>query len=714
MAGQNRSEEQVIAELMDLTAQSGYVYAIAAICHRDDLVMYGEELVAENLERIKGTKRLIRTEITTLLGLMVRQPIDLQLPTLERMQELVNRTDALMSELHRAMNQPSLDSIRAASKNQRKDEVWQGAAMREPIFYGSESAYPFQYRDLFVEKHAPDDHWLLSNKGFTSAQAQNVARAMCSLMNSRVNLAPSSDLDHLANLLSPYEFTAEAVAEKSRLAIEIVENVFRALTLDSSNDQFKEIGDFNAVCATPLLPSGRGSVLLFQQYAIYEALYESPFFWMLADKTYRATASDNRGAFAEKFAHRRLAEVFGRGRVHSNVNIFDSKEIVGEADVLVVYADKLIIVQAKAKKLTLAARKGNDGQLKSDFAAAIQKAYDQGYECAEAILSGRCHLIDSAGAEIKLPEDIKDIYPVCLVSDHYPALAFQAAQYLEHTTTEIIRPPFVMDVFLLDVLVEMLASPLRFLSYVDLRVAAINEILASHELTTLAFHLRRNLWLDPQYNMFMLEDSISTDLDVAMMVRRDGFPGQRTPPGILTAMAGTLYEHLISQIEWRNEPSIISLGLQLLALGEQTCRNIDRGLMAITSQSRSDGAAHDFTIQGADRTTGICFHCNPSPTPRSIMVLQAHCLKRKYSQRASKWFGVSVNAYSELQFGASFDFPWEKDEKMDVVIKDAKPPSSAAVAIKALERQMRPKKYGRNEPCPCGSDQKYKKCCGAP
>lgn len=712
MVVQYRSEEEVVAELMRLTAQPGYVYALATICHRDDLVMYGDELLAENLERLRGTERLIRTEITTLLGLMVRQPIDLQQPTVEQLQELVSRTDALMSELHHAMNQPSMASILAASSSQNPDEVWQGAAMREPIFYGSESAYPFQYRDLFVEKHAPDDQWLIRNKGFTSGQAQIVARSMCALMNIRVNQTPSRAPDRLGDILLPYEFTAQAVAERSHLTLEIVENVFRALTLDSTNDQFREIGDFNAVCATPLLPTGRGSVILFQQYAIYEALYESPFFWMLADKTYRATASDNRGAFAEKFAHRRLAEIFGQGRVHSNVNIFDGKDIAGEADVLVIYADKLIIVQAKAKKLTLAARKGNDGQLKSDFAAAIQKAYDQGYECAQAILSGRCHLVDSSGAEIKLPGVIKDVYPICLVSDHYPALAFQAGQYLKHITTEIIRPPFVMDVFLLDVLVEMLSSPLRLLSYIGLRVAAIDEVMASHELTTLAFHLRRNLWLDPAYNMHMLEDSISTDLDVAMMVRRDGFPGQRTPPGILTAMVSTLYEKLISQIEWQNDPSIISLGLQLLALGEQTCRNIDRGLVAITARSRSDGSAHDFTIQGDDRTTGICFHCNPFPSEKAVKVLQAHCLKRKYLQRASRWFGVSVSPEGRLQFGVSFTFPWEKDDGVEALVKDAVPPSSAGTALKALEREMRPKKYGRNAPCPCGSDQKFKKCCG--
>ena len=40
--------------------------------------------------------------------------------------------------------------------------------------------------------------------------------------------------------------------------------------------------------------------------------------------------------------------------------------------------------------------------------------------------------------------------------------------------------------------------------------------------------------------------------------------------------------------------------------------------------------------------------------------------------------------------------------------------------LKALYKEQRdsgtdrkPKKIGRNDPCPCGSGKKYKKCCGS-
>ena len=40
---------------------------------------------------------------------------------------------------------------------------------------------------------------------------------------------------------------------------------------------------------------------------------------------------------------------------------------VGEIDVLVIFGDRAIVLQAKSKRLTLEARKGNDNQIKDDF-----------------------------------------------------------------------------------------------------------------------------------------------------------------------------------------------------------------------------------------------------------------------------------------------------------------------------------------------------------
>ena len=712
-----RTESQILEDLVALTASPGYAHAIAHICHRDTIIKYSEQLQAADMEKMFGHDRLIRTEVNTLLGLLVKAPLILEEPAQDVIKAYVERTDLLMEELHQAMSYPMWASIVGAAADKSADvrpEIWQGKMMREPIFYGGESAYSFQYRDLLPEKYGADDDWLLKNKGFTSTQGQVIAHAMCKLLDEKTT-AMLSEARRAGAMLSTwlpaFELAPAEVAHRSGVARAVVNAFLATFTLPGNNDGFKEVGDFSALAATPLLPTDRGTVLLFQHYAIYEALYESPFFWMLADKAYWPTAKDNRGAFIEQYSSRRLARVFGRNHVHSNVNIHRGKTIDGEADVLVVFGDRVIIVQCKAKKLTIEARKGNDGQLKKDFAGAIQDSYDQGWKCANELMTGGFRLVDASGAEVQLPAAIKEIHLFCMVAEHYPALAFQARQSLKYQTTDVIRAPFVMDVFLLDTMTEMLTTPLRLLSYVQLRTSAIKKITLSHELTALAYHLRLNLWLSGEYDMVHLDDSINVDLDTAMTVRRENIPGNKTPPGILTRMAGTYFERLIATIEDQHEPATLELGLALLAISEDSARNVNRGIDLLVRKARSDGKLHDFTLATDGVKGGFTFHCCPVPSATAVAALDDYCRRRKYAQRAERWFGVSIDVDGDVQFGITLDFSWEQSDELDRATAAMKKPQKASELLPQMVSAARGLKVGRNSLCPCGSGQKYKKCC---
>lgn len=710
-----REESQIFEDLAKLASSPGYVHAVARICHRDNIIHIKGKLKPSDMDRMFSRERLIRTELTTLIGLMAKKPLDLSQQPVDVVDDYVKRTDVLMRELHNAMSYPMFAAMFEAVKvGTKRPDPWRGAGMREPIFYGAESAYAFQYRDFVLEKYGADDDWLFKAKGFTASQARTIASTMCALMDEKGTrlLRDSTAADAQPETWLPaFEFSLDEVSFRGGVAQDVVGAFFSAFVYSGDNAAFKEVGDFNEVAARPLLPTARGTVLLFSHYAIHEALYESPFFWMWDDKPYRPTAAKHRGAFAEQFAARRLALVFGHEYVHTNVNLHRGKDIVGEADVLVTYGDRLIIVQAKAKKLTIAARKGNDNQLQADFAAAIQKSYDQGWTCANEVLAGGCRLIDDNEIEVDLSPSIKEVFLFSLVSEHYPALAFQASQFMKIQTTDVIRAPLVMDVFLLDTLTEMLRTPLRLLSYVKLRVAVSDKLMSGHELTVLGYHLKQNLWLDEKHNMVMLEDSIAQDLDTAMLVRRDNQPGDATPVGILTKMRGTRYERLIEEIETRADPATLELGFHLLSMDEDACRNVHRVLEAITQMARLDGKRHDVTLASSTPPCGVSFHCNPKPSSDAIAMLEAHCAKRKYQQRAAQWFGVSVSPNGEVQFGITLNFPWEAADEMERLTADMKTASHLRDVLPQYLRKVSRMKLGRNEPCPCGSGRKYKKCC---
>lgn len=711
MEAKVRAENEVFADLAALCQEPGYIHAIAYFCYRDNTVGFNDEMRVKDMLRLYSPKRLVRTEISTLLGLLVQADIDYAVPSIASFEGYINRTTALLEEIHQAMGSAMWANLKPPVGGiPDPNPLSQGTVMREPIFYGGESAYPFQYRDLAPLKYRDDNPWLQEHKGFTIECAKAVAQAIVTIQNDKLlqlHHTLRTQPPETWTLLPAYLFTIDEVSAASGLSPDVVTQVLEAFTLTDKNAQFRSISDFNAANSAPLLRTPDGGYLLLQYYSLVEAIYESPFYWMMQDARYRAQASEHRGNFTESFAAQRLAAVFGPDNVHLNVVIVGKKGVtLGEIDVLVVYGDRLIIVQAKSKRLTLEARKGNDTHLRADFKAAIHDAYDQARDCAEHILGSQCKLINDHGTEVEFKHKPTEIFPFCIVADHYPALSFQASQFLRDASTAAIRPPFVMDVFLLDAMTEMLESPLRLLGFVRQRADYAGRLGTAHELTVLSYHLKCNLWLEDEVDFVMLGDDIAADLDVAMGVRREGIPGKRTPEGILTKFSGTLFERLIQQIEQRAEPTNIELGFLLLTMGEETCRLLDEGLNQITSLTRADGKKHDFTVGIAAQ--GLTVHCNPAKDEAAATTLRNHCYRRKYMQRAKKWFGLCMDANADLRFGVTLDFEWKYSVEFEQEIartlrlrKAVSKPSPIAQGAK----------IGRNDPCPCGSGEKYKKCC---
>lgn len=673
-----RTEEAIFDELASLCAAPGYVHAIAYLCHRDNMIRYAGEMKAEDMQHLFSKSRLIRTETSTLIGLMLKQDIDYGLPAPQVVEKLVETTEALLEEIHHAMSSPfwqALDPAKFAEKD--FNPFKNGAALREPIFYGGESAYSFQYRDFALAKYGRDDQWLVTNKGFSIHDARNVVYAISRLQDEKAVTTVKAMRDAAPDtwtFLPGNTFSAREIADRAHMAPALVEKILAAFAVPQGacNQQFNALHDFNIANASPLIRMPDGNYLLFHIYSLVEALYEAPFYWMGADKAYVNTAMENRGLFAEQFAVERLSHVFGAGNVLSNIDIFESKgNKLGEIDVLVLFGNRALVLQAKSKRLTLEARRGNDLQIKDDFKKSIQDSSDQAYRCAGLLEEGKCLFKDAAGKEIVLPANLKRIYVLCLISDHYPALSFQARQFLTCTPTETISAPFVMDVFALDAMTEMLSSPLHLLSYIDRRTGYADKLMASHELTILSYHLKQNLWVNDDHVMVLLDDDISADLDLAMLVRREGIAGKGTPDGILTRFAATALGRMVKAIETRPDPATIDLGFTLLTLGEATVVDISAGIDQIAKQAVVDGMSHDFTAGVNQGATGLTIHCNKDPIEVAGANLQRHCHARKYSERAKTWFGVCMwPSDQSLRFGLSLDFAWEQSDEMDALTKN--------------------------------------------
>lgn len=713
-----RPEAEIIKDLEKLSSSSGFMYALAYLIFRDNSITYESELTHKDLESTKSRDRTIRSEISLLLGLMVKQPLVFDVPSYENVQVIVYNIEKLLEELHLSINSfmfRELGKLDMSNSLASEATLSHALAFREPIFYAGEAVYHFQYRDLAAKKYAYDEDWLLKNAGFTFKDVKDFIQAIDQIRISKFHhsFKQTTEQDRVETLLAAFKFNIAEVSKYSGLSEAVVQSIVARFSLANvpCNKNFNEVADFNETDAFPLIPVSDGEFILFHSLTLAQSAYESPFFWLNGDPSYVDQAKKNRGKFAEDFSADRLKSVFGSDKVFTNIEIWGpTGKTVAEIDVLVVFADRAIILQAKSKKLTLNARKGKGDAIHSDFKMAVQDAYDQGFKCAELLADKSNVLKDSAGKILNIKRNLAETFIFCVVSEYYPALAHQADRFLQIREHDTIRPPYVMDIFFLDVLCEMLDTPLHFFNFIHRRVGYHKRLQIENEMTTLSVHLKHNLWIDGRNDWAYFDDDFSVYLDVAMLSRREGLPGKRIPDGILTRHGTTTFGKIIELLSRFEADRALELGYYLLELNERSVKDFSAMCDHILSKTRDDGQTSDFAI-GHDQG-GVTVHARWTWNDEALQKLYALASTRKYTCKADRWFALALTPNGNLIHTAmGFNSKWEYSEEMEKISKML--PNNRVEIKKALE-QLKPKsnsKIGRNDPCPCNSGLKYKKCC---
>ncbi len=682
----SRSEQDIFEDLAALCSEAGYIHALAYMSFRDNFIALSDNPNESPLPNIRSSSSLCRAEFSTLLGLILRQIIDTKLPTPTQMQGLLEKTDLLLNELHERLGKPMMEALCSASGLLPSDGAdlpthlfHTAEALREPIFYTGDSAYIFQYYKMAVDRYQPDDDWLLQHKGFRIADAQNVVKHLFRIQNRKateIRGLLATQQPHLWTLLPAFIFTSSELVAESGLPANTVLAVLEAFTAAApTNTEFTSLGSFNLATARPILQMPNGDFFVLQSYSVAESLYDSPFYWMAADKAYRETAFKNRGRFTEWFAAQRLESVFGPKNTHRNVNIDRGKTRIGEIDILICFGNRAIIVQCKSKKLSLESRKGNDNKIRDDFQKSVQDSYDQGLLCAKSLSdpglifsTDKCRKIDHS--------TFSEIYIVCAISDHYPALAIQARGFLHHYQDDVIQAPLVYDVFTIDVLTEILDNPLYFVSYINRRTTYHNRVSSGNELAIFSYHLRSNLWFGDHQNFIQIDDAFTFDLDVAMTARREGAPGKRTPEGVLTKLAGTELGSLLGSISRESNPNFIDAGLIILTLGGSALDIMNQNLHQMKNLARRDNRPLNFSMPINDEKSGITIHCRRQLGHEATQALELHCRSRKYIHRAAEWLGLLVGPDDNIPyFSIVLRFPWEHNSTLEDLTKKMHKPT---------------------------------------
>ena len=140
------TEQELFKELEKLCMSPGYSHAIAYFCFRDNTIQYVEgEMDVNDVMQQFSMERLVRTEISTLIGLACKGDLDMSHPGSKKIQEYIDTTASILHDIHKSM-MPSMQEIfdKAKRCDPNYNPFVRGKLLRESIFYGGESAYNFQ------------------------------------------------------------------------------------------------------------------------------------------------------------------------------------------------------------------------------------------------------------------------------------------------------------------------------------------------------------------------------------------------------------------------------------------------------------------------------------------------------------------------------------------------------------------------------------------
>ena len=433
-----KKTEEIIREIKNLVNTRGYIYALCMILF-EDFYINPEKIQEINYAKRLSTKEVslllgffIQKEIDFSTPDTPKDLIQLKQKTYELMEALHR---SFMIPFIKKIKKSLKKSYKIENfRTEQKEFFGKGDILREPIFYSGTGVYDFQYLDFLEKKYKYDKNWLLESKNFSIEQTKNIATQTKIILQEKAQKVrlydlkeklpqmiktmkkkkPKEDWEKRAKEILPimelhqyvelffdhingenlgldeireegwksfYESLIDLFVIKrsdfdNGLNIDKFFNNFSISFTNNLNSQFQTIGNYNLINSHPIIKLDEKRYFVPTTFLLFEAVYESPFYWMMENSEYKNQAAQNRGKVGEEIVYEFLLKVFGENRTFKSVKITTKKgQDDTDIDILCVLGSKALCIQVKSKKLTELSRTGDDEHLQTDFQGAVQDAY---------------------------------------------------------------------------------------------------------------------------------------------------------------------------------------------------------------------------------------------------------------------------------------------------------------------------------------------------
>ena len=672
------TQQQIIAELRSLVSSSGFIYTLAHVAFTDFFLDQVRDATVDEWRH-----RLSADELTLVSGLAAASGFDVEtVPTPDVQHRQVRYLYTLLRELQQVVRRPTADRIWSGLRSRmdvsgdgdvRIPKLPTSADLVEPIFYSGLGAHDFQYLELAYERYRHDARWLDERVGLSVDRLVGAVNKLKWLREMRADTYEPevSHAERCAMELAILSFSRKDLSLLTDRQFDAF--VERFVTVPGDLEHVPEIvGAMNDLEFKPIVRIGVDRYFMPSGFHLAKSVYDNPRFWMQQDSAYADRAGSNRGQATEEIAAGMLETVFGNG-VYRDVLIKDGRDTVTDIDVLVVAGDRALVVQAKAKRLTEVARKGDEKQLVKDFTQAVQEAYDQGMKCRRALLSTGYRLEDRAGGSIELSDPIAEVYIVCLTLEPFRAATHMLPGLLDKQPDDPF--PLSISVFDLEVMAAFLDDPYEFFYYVRNRVNGSDHFRATSEKALLGYHLSQNLLPRRRRAFELVQEDYAHRLDADFRVLRQLQPPHPSGTYQLSWWNSDVMDEIAALLKDPTDPE----SMEALFAWYDVCDSapdVSRFIDEARRRCAQNGYDSDFFLEFDG--FGISYQCFAVADFDIPERVGRHVVARKYKAGADAWLGLAevVGAVRSVVLATWQSYPWELDPELDQLVRDALRPGT--------------------------------------
>lgn len=429
------------------------------------------------------------------------------------------------------------------------------------------------------------------------------------------------------------------------------------------------------------------------------------------------TWADFQKIASEKMAADVLASILPGCTIYSD-NYYPcngSLKNLAENDLLVLYNDVLLIVEVKAGSFVYTAPMTDVKSHIKSLRTLIEKADHQCKRTYDYLKSKEYPIIYTAEKKQKAVINmrlIRDIYMLSITVDNINSFACRAEK-LSFLKLECNAISIAID----DLMVyrDYFESPLYFLHFLKQRRLATNlkNLMPFDELDHLGMYIKHNC-----YSMYFKSDErllrtlygYREELDNYFCSLYHSKANVVKPKQILPKMYIRIMDFLLSS-DIANKVEISNYLLDFSSESrEQFSRWIENELQ---KQKQTRGFSPFSTSGKAESLHYTCIVCSPY----SINLSEEQM--REYVLSILAWNDESERVLLKLSFDTADNIcdirflkhsPTDiRDGELDILKERGR---ERAERLLNKYRNTVSKKIGRNDPCPCGSGEKYKNCCG--